>query len=394
MSNTKYELIKRISIPLISIAMLFSTLASRITVQDLYANEYIVMDTTQVIPPASEDDELDPTAMLMALANTTPQTTQAQTGPVLLKDATTFPDLRARLEELFGVRVFGGSKEGELYVTYGRDGSGRATEMNNEDPAYLRVIGRPAFQAQMDALRPQLIEASKLTFNDITGNEWYAGFISLPAYFSVVSGFPDGSFQGDATLTREQAYAMWALTNDTLTGMTDRGTAERAEVTDALAGGLSAWCAPFFGYTGGGPIDISLLNGDQTALYRAEMPRAEFITMVALKLWGVEVDAKMDTINSASQSPFSDITDMQTTSEVMAMDEQGMNTANVRLKGFADGKIPRQFLAAIMVLHEKGIVKGFPDGTVGWRNPLTRAEALTIIELASRVYGNEFYGVN
>jgi hypothetical protein len=60
--------------------------------------------------------------------------------------------------------------------------------------------------------------------------------------------------------------------------------------------------------------------------------------------------------------------------------------AKIVLDSAANGVCPSRWFTSITFLYSKGILTGYPDGTVGWNNPLTRAEALTLIEKAVFAY--------
>ncbi|MGG1514535.1 S-layer homology domain-containing protein [Paenibacillus oryzisoli] len=45
-------------------------------------------------------------------------------------------------------------------------------------------------------------------FTDVNGSEWYAGVVAAAAKAGLISGFEDGSFRPNGSLTREQAAVM------------------------------------------------------------------------------------------------------------------------------------------------------------------------------------------
>lgn len=46
------------------------------------------------------------------------------------------------------------------------------------------------------------------TFNDMTGNEWYADYVKIASSNSIVSGYPDGSFEGNKQISRQELSTM------------------------------------------------------------------------------------------------------------------------------------------------------------------------------------------
>jgi hypothetical protein len=396
MSMKKYELIKRVSIPLISLAMLFSTLASRLTVQDLYANEYVTMDTTQVIPPASEDDELDPagTALLMALANTTPQTTQAQTtqpASTPLAQVTSFSELRSALENLFGVRSFGGTKEGPLYTVQGGDlyGTGSMNKTTNIDnPTYMNVIGSPLFQPQMNAMRQQVIEIAKLSFPDIVGTEYWAHSVVYGVYYQLINGYPDGTFKGDNPVSRAEAATIVSIAyhgKPTATAYTD-GTGTDQLLRDA---GCPEWAIPYWCSSNYMP-ELHKLGGDRTEMYNAGMTRAEVATLLAMTFFSNQARPYRDKALNASNSPFNDITAVLTVEDAnnidMATEE---SILKYKYEQMAAGVIPQEHFAAILLLNDLGIMNGDDLGRSLWNEPVTRGQLMVMLESTMRVLSEQ-----
>ena len=60
------------------------------------------------------------------------------------------------------------------------------------------------------------LPAGQRTFSDVAGDAWYAGAVSAMADMGFLSGYGDGTFRPDATITQEQmavilsAVAQWA----------------------------------------------------------------------------------------------------------------------------------------------------------------------------------------
>jgi hypothetical protein len=280
--NKKYLIVKRIAIPILSLAMWLLSIAKNIglsfeALASNVGNETLVIEQVQM-PPAD-----DSYANLLALGQTdlgVPTGTQ-QDGNLLqgFTELTTFPEFREYMNTLFGTSIVAGTKRGQLYTAWGYEkGTHRLIETDGAKiSAYKEIVGRPTMQNLINAYRPQLIEASRKTFTDITGDEWYAGYISMPLFYGVISGMGDGTFQGDAYLTREQAIAMWALVIN-----------QRQEITDEyvsnISNGISDWAAPFWGRSGT-TMRIQDLPGDQSHLYQGYIPRGEFCALIAKELF-------------------------------------------------------------------------------------------------------------
>lgn len=51
-------------------------------------------------------------------------------------------------------------------------------------------------------------KAAKVSFKDVTGNEWFAGDLSIAVNAGLVGGYEDGTFKPNQTITRQEAAAM------------------------------------------------------------------------------------------------------------------------------------------------------------------------------------------
>jgi|GEM_PF-1313692 len=85
-------------------------------------------------------------------------------------------------------------------------------------------------------------DAGASAFTDIKGMEWYAGSVRAAYGFGLISGFEDGTFRPQETITREQAMVMIAKAMK-LTGLTTGATLSASEQLDAFAdaGSVASW---------------------------------------------------------------------------------------------------------------------------------------------------------
>ena len=149
-----------------------------------------------------------------------------------------------------------------------------------------------------------------------------------------MSGYPDGTFGPERSITREEVAAMFARI---LTEKMESGKAYPSDYTDVAAG---RWSADAVGFLSG----LGVIEGYGDGTFKPEQPitRAEFISM-AIRVDGVV----------AGEDSFSDIS----------------------------GHWARENIQAGA---KKGFITGYPDGTFKPQQSITRAEAVTIV---NRVLG-------
>jgi hypothetical protein len=83
----------------------------------------------------------------------------------------------------------------------------------------------------------------KTAFADVAANSWYAGAVEAASEYGLITGFEDGSFQPDASITREQATNIIAKAMK-LTGLANQtGTVDATSVLAAFtdAGNIGVW---------------------------------------------------------------------------------------------------------------------------------------------------------
>jgi len=258
---------------------------------------------------------------------------------------------------------------------------------------YRAVVGRPRFQTQIDLYREAMGQAVLQTFPDLSPGDWFLPFIALPVYYGVISGIPNAAgvneFRGNDPVTREQAATMWAIANQAQAGIVldsiDHGWGRHA----AMEFGLAEWANVFWQHpvNRAGLLDIHRLGHSGSHLYSANMTRAEFAYLIANHLWD---DAVLEVLRSnpgPGSTNFWDITNVLTAAAINSDANAHIPLAKMYLDAMGNGQIPAPYLAAIIVLVEKNVMSGFPDGSSGFNQPLTRAQALVLIENAIRVWG-------
>jgi hypothetical protein len=95
--------------------------------------------------------------------------------------------------------------------------------------------GAPVTRAEMAALLVRLTGAKEVTpaqptFTDVAPGAWYYSAIETAVRAGLFKGYTDGSFQPDATLTREQLAALAVRLTGAATGTTQLPFADRADI--------------------------------------------------------------------------------------------------------------------------------------------------------------------
>ncbi|WP_164545489.1 S-layer homology domain-containing protein [Paenibacillus albus] len=111
------------------------------------------------------------------------------------------------------------------------------------------------------------------SFKDVSASAWYASDVSVAVHEGYVSGFPDGTFRPNKTLTRVEAASMLAKLAPVLV----------REGADPLAAFKDQSSVPAFGrYALGAALDGGLVTGypDHTLRPTATMSRAEAVVIL------------------------------------------------------------------------------------------------------------------
>ncbi len=154
------------------------------------------------------------------------------------------------------------------------------TGVGSDNYAPNRSMTRAEFAAIVVRALGLSADTGKSSFNDVSASEWYGGYVKTASDYGIVTGYGDGSFRPDATITREQAMTMLGRAMK-LTGLDaglSRDSAEEllsaftdapsiaAFATEAVAACLKA------GITSG--------TGAATLSPKADITRAEVAVMV------------------------------------------------------------------------------------------------------------------
>lgn len=170
------------------------------------------------------------------------------------------------------------------------------------------------------------------SFTDIQ-EHWARGYIGQLAEVKVISGYPDGSFRPEGNISRSEFIKMLVVSS----GLPLKPTANPS-FTDVLP---DCWHYPYI----------------ETAVAAGVAVPGEYVGLA------FEPDKPITRVETAMFLARS-----------LGLGEESTYT------GFDDGyRIPNRFRGYVRAAKERGLVSGYPDGTFRPWNPITRAEASTIL---------------
>ncbi|MGD0153706.1 MAG: S-layer homology domain-containing protein [Thermacetogeniaceae bacterium] len=175
-------------------------------------------------------------------------------------------------------------------------------------------------------------------FNDLQGH-WAAGAVARLAGMGLVSGYPDGTFQPDKTITRAEAAVV-------LSGMLALSPAGETDLLQFIdINGLPLWARPAIASLTRAGILGGLPQQDGTLILAVQEPvsRAEISCMIANA-----IVKQLGPVKAVSLT-------------------------------FADSnRIPSWAMSGVEIAVSKKIISGYPDGTFQANRLVTRAEAATM----------------
>lgn len=241
---------------------------------------------------------------------------------------------------------------------------------------FMLTATTTCFAAPAPAVSPK--DACLLCATDVPVNHWAADAIEQGIKKGVINGFPDGTFRPDDPVTREQWFAMLTrtmfpgkdLANDPFFNKAKAFYVAYERMKDFDP---NSWSFPYcelayltnaydmsYGDSGSGERMYYSPEGN---MYRFEMP-------LGIMYW-----LHNNTINylydytDATIPPFKDV----------GNNYEALDLAIRYGEGYFAGYNYDAY-EATEHLHQAGIINGYPDGTFGYTNTLTRAEALKILQ--------------
>lgn len=191
--------------------------------------------------------------------------------------------------------------------------------------------------------RPVYAATVRTEFSDSQGH-WAAPTIAVLAARRVITGFPDGTFGPETTLTRAQFAKL------VVAGLEGPGTATQLQpvppaFTDLRGHWARGWVAAGF--------ELGLMRGVGGASFAPDqgVSRAEVATVLVRALgWDEDAQAMSQSIAVAYLAGFTDV-----------------------------ASVPEWATAYLALATQRGLLRGYADGSIRPLAPVTRAEAATLI---------------
>lgn len=171
---------------------------------------------------------------------------------------------------------------------------------------------------------------------DVAGH-WAESEVRAMAALQVVSGFPDGTYRPEETVTREQFLKLLVET----AGWPVAGQAEGRQTFPDVPPGH--WSHPY--------IEAAVAHGviDPGGQFAPQRP----VTRLEVARWLHRADPEMPRVPGGAPGSSSSFADVS--------------------------RIPAEALPAVEAVAAAGLIRGFPDGRFGPDEPLTRAQGATIL---------------
>lgn len=247
----------------------------------------------------------------------------------------------SKIDVLFGTTGASGEKYGCLY----RDKNGDYVGF----PTLYTALSNEEVQVTFDGLRDELTEFAGDLFSDM-GNHWASVYVPLPVYFSVLSGYEDGTLKPDNNITCAEVAKVMANTFERDTNKVTR-----------------KW---YYKYYSKVAKAFTYDNLNTYANYfNKEMTRAEIAYVIANYVSGGQVyQADLSKLNV-----FADC-------GLIGTDDDGTLSKDMEIMDA--GYIPSRYAKALAYLVEKGIFQGYEENGQRVLNPIkpvTRAEVFTLL---------------
>ena len=258
-------------------------------------------------------------------------------------------------------------------------------------------------------------------FYDMKGNEWYGHLVALGVYGGMLNGYPDGEFKGDRAVSIAEYSVMFAASifestvrSQALTNILEESKA--ATAAGAKNGGdkfYYGWAHPDYHWWVGSfyRVEMAMPNiGDfgytqnsnlSTVYPGSNMTRGDVAYSIAKYYFATELENRIVQIggdmlgNGKGSLPSVKFTDAntinpKTTRQAIVAERMKLedNPTTYKFSVFElyrdcvahpENGIPVEWYAAISLLAEKGIMNGYPDGSCGWTNTVTRGETLQFL---------------
>ena len=284
-----------------------------------------------------------------------------------LYNKSNFLEMRQGMEALFDTTVNANGGSGKLYTV---------NWFGEVDSAVSPNYRGALIQSNEFDIAPytaQLKELASKSFKDITGKEWYAAQIPSAVYYGLTGGYPDGTFKGNNSVSRAEFASMLANYED-----------EKYPAIEPQF--KNKWYSDSITVIDNGAI--TLYNLSESHVNKG-MTRGEIAVVLSTIYFNDDYTRALEKVSTGNYNK-NMFKDTKSTSDTIIVDisvEKGGDAAIARYNELCQAnKIPRDILAGIIVMNEKGIIKGDDLGNSNWNKPVTRAEAIVILNNLSQIH--------
>ena len=254
--------------------------------------------------------------------------------------------------------------------------------------------------AEIESIVPFVIKL----YTDITGNEWYIKDLALLSAKGLIFGYPDGEFKGNADISRAEVitifdrciyngnrddYTQQEIVDKLKTLSTNNALLDMADNKESrIYGLLGTWFTRHV-------LNIKSIPFGRYTLSDMEKPmrRGEIMTLMSEEYLKREIEDEntqkaLFELRFYTDSPDKEsvLTSAEATAEALRkkyLDETGLEV-DYYYPDFEDivegnERLMESSLYGLNLMTHQGVVSGYPDGSVGWKETVTRAEVVAMV---------------
>jgi len=269
----------------------------------------------------------------------------------------------------------------------------------NRDTAFFANLGRQAFRDIPE-----------------TGGDWFTPYIALAVYGNVINGYPGGDFRPHQAVTIPEFAAILARSVDSEAAIAEREVGLRLQASQQRftpfwngEGTIPWWLPAHVAVSAPMPSTAGFserANAPAIATYtdsRTYMTRGDVALAITRYWFATELDAMIERIGGdwegrgggwMPSNLFADATTIntRTTARALFNAHNNMLINGTRYTEFElyrecianpENGIPVEFLAAMTILRDKGIMQGVGGNRSAWMDPVTRAQSIVFIVRAN-----------
>ncbi|MGE5458896.1 MAG: S-layer homology domain-containing protein, partial [Methanobacterium sp.] len=164
-------------------------------------------------------------------------------------------------------------------------------------------VNRAEFASMLvSAMGLKMQRGQQMSFTDVHGNEWFASSIAAAVQAKIINGMPDGSFQPQRNVNRQEAMVMLANTLQMAGFKYEPG----AKVNESLLAGfndrrdIAGWACPAVAFA----VKAGMIKREGSFAAQHKLSRAEAACLVAALLRaGSFIDDRSSVLTAVAKKP-------------------------------------------------------------------------------------------